>query len=151
MTLRPLLCLLTSLLCLFGSGCANTKPDPRVIHLLAGNDLTPFYSFLKDFGNSDPDSVFTITNGVLRISGQHYGYLATRRDNFENYKLIVEFKWGDKTWPPRENNARDSGVLVHCVGKDQVWPRSIEAQMIEGGTGDILVVSGAYLTVDGVT
>jgi hypothetical protein len=119
--------------------------------LLAGNDLTPFYSFLKDLGNSDPDNVFTITNGVLRISGQHYGYLATRRDNFENYKLIVEFKWGDKTWPPREANARDSGVLVHCVGKDQVWPRSIEAQMIEGGTGDILVVSGAYLTVDGVT
>ena len=32
-----------------------------------------------------------------------------------------------------------------------VWPRSIEAQLIEGGTGDILVVNGAYLTVDGVT
>jgi hypothetical protein len=101
--------------------------------------------------DKDPDNVFTLTNGVLRISGQHYGYLATKQTNFTNYKLVAEFRWGEKTWPPRENNARDSGVLVHFVGKDQVWPKSIEAQIIEGGTGDILVVSGAYLTVDGVT
>jgi hypothetical protein len=95
--------------------------------------------------------VFTLTKGVLHISGQHYGYLATRETNFMNYKLVAEFKWGDKTWPPRETNARDSGILVHSGGKDQVWPKSIEAQMIEGGTGDILVVNGAFLTVDGVT
>jgi len=100
--------------------------------------------------DKDPDQVFTLTNGVLRISGQHYGYLATRHTNYANYKLVAEFKWGEKTWAPRENNARDSGILVHCLGKDQVWPKSIESQMIEGGTGDILVVSGAYLTIDGV-
>jgi hypothetical protein len=130
---------------------ALLKAD-AVVHLLKGNDLSPFYSFLKDFGlDKDPDQVFSLTNGVLRISGQHYGYLATRQTNFANYRLVTEFRWGEKTWPPREKNARDSGVLVHFVGKDHVWPKSIEAQIIEGGTGDILVVSGAYLTVDGVT
>jgi hypothetical protein len=101
--------------------------------------------------DNDPDHIFTLTNGVLRVSGQHYGYLATHQTNFADYKLIAEFKWGEQTWAPRQTNARDSGVLVHFVGKDQVWPKSIEAQMIEGGTGDILVVSGALLTVDGVT
>jgi hypothetical protein len=133
------------------TSCRSTVHDKGVIHLLHGDDRTGFYSFLTEFGlDKDPDQVFTLTNGVLHISGQHYGYLATKQTNFSNYKLLAEFKWGEKTWPPRELNARDSGILVHCVGKDQVWPKSIEAQMIEGGTGDILVVSGAYLTVDGV-
>src|SRR4051812_3921426 len=136
----------------FVSGCATNGGGGKVAHLLNHKDLNNFYSYLKDFGREkDPDHVFTLTNGVLRISGQYLGYLATRETNYANYKLIAEFKWGEKTWAPRANNARDSGVLVHFVGKDQVWPKSIEAQIIEGGTGDILVVSGAYLTVDGVT
>lgn len=143
---------LALLLTVVVAGCASHRGNDRVVRLLQGNDLSPFYSFLTGFGaEKDPDGVFTMTNGVLRVSGQHYGYLATRQTNFHNYRLVAEFKWGDKTWPPREKNARDSGVLVHFVGKDQVWPKAIEAQMIEGGTGDILVVSGAYLTVDGVT
>src|SRR5215831_3716060 len=130
----------------------GAETNRAVIHLLQSNDRTPFYSFLKDFGvDKDPDNVFTLTNGVLHITGQHYGYLSTKETNFSNYKLVAEFKWGEKTWPPRETNACDSGILVHCGGKDQVWPKSIEAQIIEGGTGDILVVNGAYLTVDGVT
>lgn len=133
------------------TGCASTKQESNVVRLLSGSDRSGFYSFLKDFGvDNDPDQVFTLTNGVLRISGQHYGYLATRQ-SFENYRLIAEFRWGEKTWAPRLTNACDSGVLVHTVGNDAVWPKSIEAQIIEGGTGDILVVSGAYLTVNGET
>ena len=124
----------------------------RVIHLLNGHDLNAFYSFLQGFGvDKDPDHVFTLTNGMLRISGQYYGYLATKETNFANYKLVAEFKWGEQTWPPRLTNACDSGILVHCMGKDGIWPKSIEAQIIEGGTGDILVVNGAVLTVDGET
>src|SRR5262249_21784145 len=116
--------------------------EPEPVRLLGGSDLASFYSFLKDFGvDKDPDKVFTFTNGVLRISGQHYGYLATRATNFANYKLVAEFKWGEQTWLPRLTNSSDSGILVHCAGKDGVWPKSIEAQIIEGGTGDILVVS----------
>src|SRR5438045_1754296 len=143
---------LSSLLLTLLSGCVSPSRETRVVHLFNGKDLNGFYPYLKEFGaDNDPDHVFTVTNGLLRISGQYYGYLATRQKDFSNYKLIAEFKWGKKTWPPRQSNARDSGVLVHFVGKDQVWPKSIEAQIIEGGTGDILVVSGAYLTVDGVT
>ena len=132
--------------------CTSTSKHHRVVHLFNGKNLNGFYTYLKDFGkDKDPDHVFTVTNHMIHISGQYYGYLGTRETNFANYKLVVEFKWGQKTWAPRENNARDSGVLVHMQGKDQVWPKSIEAQIIEGGTGDILVVNGAYLTIDGVT
>lgn len=137
------------LFALAASGCVSSKKQ-NVIHLLQPEN---FYSYLESSGvGSDPDHVFNWEkDGTLRISGQHYGYLATKQTNFANYKLVAEFKWGNKTWPPRLTNACDSGVLIHGGGKDQVWPRSIEAQIIEGGTGDILVVNGAYLTIGGVT
>jgi len=63
---------------------------------------------------------------------------------FENYRLIVEFKWGDLSFEPRLDKARDSGVLLHSVGKDGgksgAWIYSVECQIIEGGTGDFIVV-----------
>ena len=152
MTPRRVLSCLLAACSLALVSCATEKQNGKVVHLIQSNDRSPFYTFLKDIGrDTDSDNVFTLTNGVLRISGEHYGYIATRETNFSNYKLVAEFRWGAKTWAPRETNARDSGVLIHCNGKDQVWPKSIEAQIIEGGTGDILVVNGAYLTVDGVT
>ena len=139
-------------LALVSNAAEKKNENEKVVHLIQGNDRSPFYTFLRDIGrDSDPNNVFTLTNGVLRISGENYGYIATHETNFANYKLVAEYRWGPKTWAPRENNARDSGILIHFNGKDQVWPKSIEAQIIEGGTGDILVVSGAYLTVDGVT
>lgn len=138
------------LLCLLGTACESVRSERAAIHLLQ-QDHSSFYSYLRDFDvDKDPDHVFTLTNGVLRISGQHYGYLAMKQE-YSNYRLVAEFKWGEKTWPPRLTNACDSGVLVHMGGADGVWPKSIEAQIIEGGTGDILVVSGAYLTVAGET
>jgi len=139
------------LLAVANTSCVSGNQGQNVVHLLNGKDLSSFYSFLTDFGiDSDPNKVFTLTNGLLRISGQHYGYLATKNE-YSNYRLVAEFKWGELTWSPRKLNARDSGMLVHGGGKDQVWPTSIECQLIEGGTGDILVVNGAYLTVDGLT
>src|ERR1051325_11654036 len=90
------------------SGCKVSAPKgSRVVHLLNHRDLSAFYSFLKGFGvDKDPDHVFTLTNGMLRISGQHYGYLATKETNFANYKLVAEFKWGQQTWPPRSEERR---------------------------------------------
>lgn len=133
-----------------GLACRGPSGRGGVIRLLH-QDRGAFYTCLRGFGvDHDPDGVFQWTPGRLRISGQHYGYLATRQE-YENYRLVAEFKWGARTWPPREDKARDSGILVHATGPDEVWPTSIEAQLIEGGTGDILVVNGAYLTVAGET
>ncbi len=120
------------------------KETAGTIHLFNGKDLTGFYTYLKDRGkNVDPNKVFTVHDGMLHISGQEFGCV-TSDEEFENFHLVMEFKWGEKTWPPRENNARDSGLLVHSVGPDGayggMWMHSIECQMIEGGTGDVLVV-----------
>jgi hypothetical protein len=47
---------------------------------LLQQDRGAFYSYLRDLGmDNDPAHVFTLTNGVLHITGQHYGYLATKQ------------------------------------------------------------------------
>lgn len=112
--------------------------------LFNGKNLDGWYIYLKDKGkNNDPNQVFTVSNGMIRISGEEFGCITTDEE-FENYRLTVKFKWGSKTWAPRIDRARDSGILLHSVGEDGgsdgTWMYSIECQMIEGGTGDIIVV-----------
>lgn len=130
---------------------AITPKEPIV--LFNGKDLTNFYTYLgspskgapKLGKNNDPKGVFTVKDGLLRISGEVFGAITTARE-YENYVLVVEFKWGEQTFPPRAKAARDSGILLHCVGEDGaasgVWMESIECQIIEGGTGDFILVGG---------
>lgn len=131
---------------LLAVGSAPAEPVTKDIKLFNGKDLTGFYTYLRGHGkNKDPEKVFTVVDGAIRVSGQTFGCFVTESD-YDNYHLVVEFKWGDKTWPPREKATRDSGILLHCVGEDGaaggVWLESIECQMIEGGTGDFILVKG---------
>jgi hypothetical protein len=142
---------LFSLLILATVFAAGLRPEDRAVRLFNGKNLDGLDTYLKTKGlNHDPERVFQVRDGMLHISGQEYGYVITRQE-YENYYLRAEFKWGDQTWPPREGRARDSGILYHVKGPNQVWPMSIEYQIIEGGTGDIILVGGASVTVDGVT
>jgi len=120
------------------------------IKLFNGKDLTNFYTYLRGEGkNKDSKKVFTVQDGAIRVSGEVFGGFTTEKE-FENYRLVVEFKWGEKTFPPREKATRDSGILLHCVGEDGaaggVWMESIECQLIEGGTGDFILVGGKKKT-----
>jgi hypothetical protein len=126
---------------------ASRAESPKeTMHLFNGKDLTGFYTYIQGIGkNSDPKKVFTVEDGAIHVSGDGYGGFITEKE-YENYHLIVEFKWGEKTWGRREKAARDSGILLHCTGEEGYnggpWMESIECQMIEGGTGDILLVRG---------
>jgi hypothetical protein len=117
----------------------------KPIFAFNGKDMTGFYAYTHDHGYNDPNRVFTVHDGMIHVSGQELGGLATC-GNFSNYHLIAEWKWGPKTWAPREKASRDSGILLHCVGADGAvgghWMESIECQIIEGGCGDLLMVGG---------
>jgi hypothetical protein len=110
-----------------------------------GKDLAGFYPYLHDRGREDPNKVFSVRDGMICVSGQEFGGLTTR-DEFHDYHLVVEWKWGERTWSARKTKARDSGILVHCVGADGAaggnWMESQECQVIEGGTGDFIMVPG---------
>jgi hypothetical protein len=128
----------------FAKEVPEVKSTPPVFRF-NGRDLSGFYTYLHEHKYADPDGVFTVKDGVIRISGQGFGGL-TSRDEFANYHLITEWKWGERTWGSRTRNARDSGILLHCVGPDGAaggnWLESVECQIIEGGCGDILMVGG---------
>jgi len=125
---------------------AGPKLGPKV-PLFNGRNLDGFYVYVRDRGvNHDPSRVFRVENGMIRVSGSEYGYFITDKE-FGDYYLLVEYRWGEKTLPPREGKARDSGILFHVEGQDKIWPRSLEFQMIEGGTGDLILVDGASVTV----
>lgn len=106
--------------------------------------------------NKDPDGVYTVVEAdgkpAIRISGQTFGAITTR-DEFENYHLKFEFKWGEKKWPPREKDKRDSGLLYHCVGQHGAqgtyWMRSQELQVQEGDCGDFYPVAGGIADMQG--
>ncbi|MGB9609476.1 MAG: 3-keto-disaccharide hydrolase [Bryobacteraceae bacterium] len=130
---------------LLAAGDGPVRPSKKIA-LFNGRDLSGFYVSMKDTGRDDPRGVFAVQNGVIRISGEAWGGLTTEQE-YADYRLVVEWKWGEKTWPPRENNARDSGILIHGTGADGAggngWLESIEYQIIEGGTGDLILVAGA--------
>jgi hypothetical protein len=110
-----------------------------------GKDLSGFYTYLHVSKYADPKGVFTVKDGLLDISGEEFGGLTTR-EQYHDYVLIAEWKWGDRTFGSRKNNARDSGLLLHCVGSDGAaggnWMQSQECQIIEGGCGDFILVGG---------
>ncbi len=97
-----------------------------------------------DFHDAPKDIWKFAADGTFNISGRGYGYVATK-ENYRDYHLVIEFKWGTKTWGAREKKAKDNGILLHAYGPhgaySDTWMASIEAQIIEGGVGDILVLS----------
>jgi 3-keto-disaccharide hydrolase len=124
-------------------------PHDKPVVLLNGSNLENFDTFLQSHGlNNDPDQVFRVEKAVVHVSGKEFGYIITKQE-FSNYYLRAEFKWGEGTYAPREGHARDSGVLYHVQGPQKVWPTSIEFQILEGGTGDFWLTDGGAITANG--
>ncbi len=118
--------------------------NKKHLNLFNGKNLDGWYTFLKNRGvNNDPKKVFTVKNKTIHISGEEWGCITTNQE-FENYIIEMEFKWGKKTYGARATKAMDSGLLLHSQGVDGgasgIWMHSIEYNIIEGGTGDFIVV-----------
>ncbi len=120
-------------------------PTDGVIKLFNGENLDGLYTWLKDEQYEDPRDVFRVTDGMLHVTGDGFGGILTRQA-YENYHMVLEFKWGERTWRERSQAARDSGLLLHSTGADGgyngTWMPAIEVQIIEGGVGDLIMVSG---------
>jgi len=125
-----------------------TPQEP--IRLFNGRDLDGFYTWLLDTKREDPRQVFTVSNGMIRISGEGLGYLATKKE-YLNYRLVAEFKWGKTNWHwgDRIGKARDSGIFLHAIGPDGnshdgrgAFMAAIECNIFQGATGDLLLIRG---------
>jgi hypothetical protein len=119
-------------------------PREGVLRLYNGTNLDGFYTFLKDTKLEDPRRVFRVTDGLLHITGEGLGSLTTKNE-YRDYHVVLEFKWGSMTHEPRTKRTKDSGLLIHSIGEDGgyngTWMPSIEVQIIEGGCGDFILVA----------
>jgi len=103
--------------------------------------------------NNDTEKNFTVqTDEAVHVRGKELGYIRTKK-GFTNYHFVVEFKWGEKKWPPREDAKRDAGICYNIPGNepDSIWPKSIECQIQEGDTGDFWLLSFSTITVNDST
>ena len=128
-------------LCLMGVALIHAaEPTP----LFNGKDFEGW-----TFDNIDPkiapDSVWSVSEGVLITKGRPPGVMRTVKD-YSNYELVVEWRWAPGTKP------ENSGILIHASKPREmyVWPKSIEVQLAHQNAGDFWTI-GESLTVAGAT
>jgi hypothetical protein len=114
-----------------------------VVRLFNGKDLAGLTTWLKDTKRDDPRRVFRVTDGLLHITGDGFGYVATERA-YRDYRLVVEYRWGERT--DGGKSVRNSGILLHAVGPDGgaggAWMASVECQLAQGCVGDLIPIPG---------
>jgi hypothetical protein len=120
------------------------KPTDEVIRLCNGKDLSGLYAWVRDGQRNDTRRVFSVQDGVIHVSGEGFGYLATERE-YRDYHLTVEYKWGQRT--DGGKYVRNSGILLHAIGPDGnagkgAWMASIECQLAQGCAGDLIPIRG---------
>lgn len=138
---------------MFVAHFVNAQSVGKVQTLFNGADLKGWYTFLGSKGkNNDPQKVFTVSDKLLHITGQEFGYISTEK-SYKDFHLVVEFKWGTKKYPPRaaDTTKRDNGIcfFIPPNAADKVWPKSIECQIQEGDVGDIWLIDYTTVVVDG--
>jgi hypothetical protein len=105
----------------------------KSIALFNGRDLSG-WTYHLDKPDVRMEDVWSVKDGVLRCKGQPAGYLVTKKNDFENYVLTVEWRWPGK--------GGNNGALVHVTkpGEIDVWPKSLEVQLESGNAGDLWVI-----------
>ena len=110
-----------------------TAAEDKPVALFNGRDLTG-WTYHLDKPDVRMDDVWSVKDGVLRCTGKPTGYLVTKKNDFENYVLTLEWRWPDK--------GGNNGVLVHVTtpGALGVWPKCVEIQLGSGDAGDLWVI-----------
>ena len=108
--------------------------------LFDGESLDGWSTFLAD--DTDPAEVWSVVDGVLVCRGTPAGYIQTER-SFENFVLSLEWRWN-----PETKQAGNSGVLLRKIGRDKIWPKSIEAQLQSERAGDFWLIDRFPMKVE---
>jgi len=127
----------------------TTGPKEGVVPLFNGTDFSGLTHWLKDTKHEDPRKVFTVHDGLLHISGDGMGYVATEK-SYRDYRVVVEYKWGART--DGGKYVRNSGVLLNGRGPEDcagggAWMPSIECQLAQGCEGDLIAIRGKDVPV----
>lgn len=139
------------------------KPTGKAIALFDGRTLAGWTPWL---GYADPGVTYRANPGsqpigtgrdtsgdfavrevdgapAIWVKGETWGSLVHRAD-LRDYHLRLQFKWGSKTWAPRQTEPQNNGLLYHTHGKPGevfgTWRPSVEFEIMKGSTGMIVAV-----------
>ncbi len=96
-------------------------------------------------GNDSGDFAVRQVDGgpAIWIKGQTWGSLVHDAD-LSNYHLRLEYKWGAKSWAPRDRQPPNNGLLYHTHGTPGevfgTWQPSLEFEIMKGSTGMAVAV-----------
>jgi hypothetical protein len=121
------------------TGCQGLFGPRRKVALWNGKNFSGWKLYVPDEA-VNVDEVWTVKDGVVHCAGKPNGYMRTKC-KYENYRLHLEWRWAAEP--------ANSGVLLHISGPDQLWPRCIESQLQAGNAGDLVIIGGTGITVDG--
>jgi hypothetical protein len=139
-------------LCLFAGASNLAMADESTWKpLFNGKNLSGWSTqYASKTGEQAPGAAtfFRVENGAIHVyptqaagSEQPNAYLLSNAEH-KDYKLSLEYRWGDKKFAPRANLQRDAGLLYHVHRqRSGDWPASIESQIQEGDVGDLWAVS----------
>jgi hypothetical protein len=124
------------------AGRPQAAPAEEPIALFNGRDLSGWTYHLNK-PNVPMEDVWSVRDGLLVCKGEPAGYLLTKKNDFENYVLTLEWRWPEK--------GGNNGVLVHVTepGALGVWPKSLEVQLGSGNAGDFWVI-GTTIDVENI-
>jgi len=108
------------------------EPKQKIM-LFDGSSFDGLYRFLRNNQGNVDDTWEIKPRGILACAGKPAGYIRTVKA-YKNYKLHFEYRW-----PASPGN---NGALVHMVGEDRVWPKSLECQGAYRNQGDFWEIEG---------
>ena len=122
--------------------CGLVSAEPEKTPLFNGKDLAGWTAIL-DYdvtgGYSAEEPTWFVTNGVIRSTGTPFGYLRTKRMDYRDYTVHVEYRWWRQTTRP------NSGVFVRLEKDTGAFaPTCLENQLCRGKAGDVLTLGGAF-------
>jgi hypothetical protein len=106
-------------------GNDSPSPDAGAVALFNGVDFSGWDRYLGKPSDAepalgldnDPRGVYSVVmldgEPAIRISGEVWGALISRQE-FGDFHLRAEYKWGTSTWPPL--NLLDSGIMYLSSG-----------------------------------
>jgi hypothetical protein len=126
----------TMIACICIASILSTAPSraaEKSKALFNGKDLSG-WTYHLDKPEVKMEDVWSAADGVLHCKGQPVGYLLTKKNDFENYVLELEWRWPEK--------GGNNGVLLHVTepGALGVWPKSLEVQLGSSDAGDFWVI-----------
>ncbi|QJE95020.1 family 16 glycoside hydrolase [Luteolibacter luteus] len=94
----------------------------------------------------DPDRIVQVRDGAIHMYADSdpdakvpFGVI-THEKTFSRFHLALEYRWLEKKFAPRKDAIRDAGLLYHTSGIEKIWPPSVEYQIQEGDSGDIIFI-----------